>query len=73
MTARAESAAPTIALLVDGWRGEFARTGGATPESWPGGRLLAVSPRPEVGLEPHHLDRIEQFIATVFEAAHPRE
>ncbi|WNM26175.1 hypothetical protein RN607_08175 [Demequina capsici] len=48
--------------LIDGWRDEIADTGLPTPERWPGGRLLTVCPRPDRGLEPEHLDHIEEFV-----------
>ncbi|MDN4483918.1 hypothetical protein [Demequina lignilytica] len=51
--------------LIDGWRDELAATGQPAPESWPGGRLLTVSPRPDRGLEPAHLDEAELFLSTV--------
>ncbi|MDN4473729.1 hypothetical protein [Demequina zhanjiangensis] len=51
--------------LLDSWRDELAIEGAPAPEFWPGGRLLTLSPAPDRGIEPHHLDAAEAFIEDV--------
>ncbi|WP_062203211.1 HAD domain-containing protein [Demequina salsinemoris] len=48
--------------LIDPWREALDDAGLAGPESWPGGRLLAVSPAPDEGLSPQDLAEIGAFV-----------
>ncbi|WP_084127019.1 hypothetical protein [Demequina sp. NBRC 110054] len=48
--------------LIDSWRASLDDAALPGPESWPGGRLLAVSPASEVGLAPQELAEIGAFV-----------